>query len=189
MPLSDWTLTTPGTVVVGYTVAVARRLAAALLVTCCVGCAKAAALTSTDRAVTAGGEGRRIVATPADLAHCVAVSNRYRASVQAAPLGQSAEAERYAFASAREDHARRRAHHRSSGRNRAPGAFAENEALRWTFQQAGGSARTFIDRALAMMWAEGRGGGHYENIRGPWRVLGCALYADTATITLAQHFR
>ena len=137
-----------------------------------------------------GSEERQtIVATPADLAFCVEVTNRYRASVRAAPLGQSPEAEAYAAASAREDHVRRRAHHRSSGRNRAPGSFAENEALRWTFQQAGGSGRTFIERALAMMWAEGGGGGHYENLRGPWHVLGCALYADKSTITLAQHFR
>jgi hypothetical protein len=104
-------------------------------------------------------------------------------------LEQSADAEGYAAASAREDHMRRKAHHRSSGRNRAPGPFAENEALRWTFEQAGGSARTFIDRALAMMWSEGPGGGHYENIRGPWRTLGCAMYADKSRITLAQQFR
>ena len=135
------------------------------------------------------GQPQRIVPTPADLAFCVELTNRYRASVRAAPLVQSQEAETYAAASAREDHGRRRAHHRSSGRNRAPGPFAENEALRWTFEQAGGSARTFIDRALAMMWAEGRGGGHHENMRGPWRALGCGLYADKSTITLAQHFR
>ena len=169
-----------------------RRSTVALLVvlTVCTSCATAPASTPTVRAATGHtSDVRAIVVTPDDLAYCVEVTNRYRASLRLDPLGRSTEAEGYAAASAQDDHARRTAHYRSSGRNRPPGAFAENEALRWPFEQAGGSARTFIDRALAMMWAEGRGGGHYENIRGKWRVLGCGLYADKSRITLAQHFR
>jgi uncharacterized protein YkwD len=154
------------------------------------GCATGPGTTAAFReAARDASDVRSFVVTPEDLAHCVAVTNRYRASVRLDPLERSAEAEGYAAASAHDDHVRGKPHHRSSGRNRPPGAFAENEALRWSFQQAGGSARTFIDRALAMMWAEGRGGGHYENIRGKWRVLGCGLYADKSRITLAQHFR
>ena len=169
-----------------------RRVHLALLVvlTLDTPCATAPASTSAVRPVRGNtSDGRAIAVTAEDLAYCVAVTNRYRASVRLDPLARSTEAEGYAAASARDDHARRKAHSRSSGRNRPPGAFAENEALRWTFEQAGGSARTFIDRALAMMWAEGRGGGHYENIRGPWRVVGCGLHADRSRITLAQHFR
>jgi hypothetical protein len=43
--------------------------------------------------------------------------------------------------------------------------------------------------AIAAFWAEGPGGGHYENMRGRYSVVGCGVAIDGAAITMVQHFR
>ena len=39
------------------------------------------------------------------------------------------------------------------------------------------------------MWAEGPGGGHFENMRGPYKELGCGVFVNGPEITYAQEFR
>lgn len=65
----------------------------------------------------------------------------------------------------------------TNGPNRPTGAFAENEALRWPQTAA---IRTMIEGALAAFWREGPGGGHHENMRAPWRLMGCGVFAEAA---------
>jgi hypothetical protein len=39
------------------------------------------------------------------------------------------------------------------------------------------------------MWAEGRGGGHYDIIVGKYAQLGCGIYSDGKNVTVVQAFR
>ena len=126
-----------------------------------------------------------ITVSAADLAFCVQEVNRYRATVGAGPLSQQAALEATAAQAAQSDHQSGEAH----GWVRRNGGPAENQAPRWSRASSGGNAQTFISRALQLMWAEGPGGGHYENMRGRFAATGCAIYSDTATATFVQHFR
>jgi hypothetical protein len=45
-----------------------------------------------------------------------------------------------------------------------------------------------IQQGLAMMWAEGPGGGHYENMRGSYTQLGCGVFVNGNEITVVQDF-
>ncbi len=44
-------------------------------------------------------------------------------------------------------------------------------------------------QGLAGMWAEGPGGGHYENMRGPYTEVGCGVFVNGVDITVVQDFR
>ncbi len=121
-----------------------------------------------------------------DLAFCVQEVNRYRATVGVGALSQQAGLEATAAQAAQSDHEGGEAH----GWVRRNGAgLAENQAPRWSRGSSGGNAQTFISRALQLMWAEGPGGGHYENMRGRFAATGCAIYSDATTATFVQHFR
>ena len=51
------------------------------------------------------------------------------------------------------------------------------------------SAHKLMVKGLADMWAEGPGGGHYENMRGPYTQLGCGVFVNGVDITFVQDFR
>ena len=40
-----------------------------------------------------------------------------------------------------------------------------------------------------MMWAEGRGGGHYDNLAGRYTQVGCGVFVDGDLVTVVQAFR
>ena len=40
-----------------------------------------------------------------------------------------------------------------------------------------------------MMWAEGRGGGHYDNLAGRYTQVGCGVFVQTDLVTVVQAFR
>ena len=132
-----------------------------------------------------GGNPSAVSVTAADLGFCVSETNRYRASVGAGALTQAADLDAFALAAARADHASGVGHDYFSAN--ATGLASENMVLRWPFS---GNVRSLITAALAAFWAEGPGGGHYENMRDPrWRRVGCGIHIDGSTATLAQEFR
>ena len=47
----------------------------------------------------------------------------------------------------------------------------------------------FVQQGLAGMWAEGPGGGHYENIKGPYTQAGCGVSVQKGEATVVQAFR
>ena len=51
------------------------------------------------------------------------------------------------------------------------------------------SVHKLLVQGLANMWAEGPGGGHYENMRGPYTELGCGVFVNGVEITIVQDFR
>lgn len=133
-----------------------------------------------------GSGGSTTTVTAADLAFCLQETNRYRTMAGVAPVVASSDLDAYALRVAQADHTGWQAHGYTNGPGRPGGAFAENEALRWPHTVA---IRDVIASATAQFWAEGPGGGHYENLRGPWRLVGCGVYVEGGAVTFVQHFR
>jgi uncharacterized protein YkwD len=163
--------------------------AALLLVLLTTSCSKFTGSDSDTPTAPSAPEPTVLTASAVDLAFCVTETNRLRASVGAPALAQHGPSEQFAATAAQADHASGNSHGYLSAN--PPGvAAAENEALRWARLLSGPTAQTFISRALQAAWAEGPGGGHYENIRNAsFTVMGCAVFSDDTTATFVQHFR
>jgi uncharacterized protein YkwD len=121
-----------------------------------------------------------------NLAFCVQETNRYRAMVAQPGLTESASIEAFAAAAAESDTQSGIAH--GYYRSHDPGFSAENEAPDWPLTTLG-SEHNLIAQAIAAFWSEGPGGGHYENIVGPYSQIGCGVYQTGDVMTLVQDFR
>ncbi len=73
-------------------------------------------------------------------------------------------------------------------RSHDPGFGAENEAPNW-YLPFYGSAHNLTAQAIATFWSEGPGGGHYENIVGPFSQIGCGFFQKGSDLTVVQDFR
>ncbi len=135
----------------------------------------------------AGGTGAATGAVD-DLQLCVDETNRYRATLGLPAVRRSADLERCALTAARADHASGRPHGHFVDTKGCGIAFAENEIPRWPVDYAGSTTQT-IRKGLADMWAEGPGGGHFENMRGKYTELGCGIHVEGGAITVVQNFR
>ena len=103
-------------------------------------------------------------------------------------LVRSVELEAYAAAAAPHDTKARTAHHYFRKTSGGGVAFAENQIPAWPLPRFG-SVREIIRSGLAMMWAEGRGGGHYDNLAGRYTQVGCGVFVQTDRVTVVQAFR
>ena len=127
-----------------------------------------------------------------DRVYCVAEINRYRATLQLPPVERSSEMEAFADVGASIDGYHEEPHHHFTTTT-FPGAYtalAENEARNWNLHRYD-TVQDILRLSLAQMWAEGPGGGHYENMIGNYTQVGCGLYLDVPTqnITAVQDFR
>jgi uncharacterized protein YkwD len=150
-------------------------LAAALALAILAGYSKQSGGTSGGTAVTSG-----------DLAFCYQETNRYRSLLGLPAVTSDPTVEAYALRAAQSDHSTGQAHGYTNGVNRPSGNYAENEAVRWRHTA---SIRAIVARVLAAFWREGPGGGHYENLRGPWGRVGCGVVVSDGAVTVVQHFR
>ena len=123
-----------------------------------------------------------------DIEYCVSQTNQYRASIGRPALARSAALESYAAAAAPHDGAARGVHQYFRKTGGGGVAFAENQVPWWPLPRYG-SVREVMRHGLAMMWAEGRGGGHYNNIAGPYTEVGCGVFVDGGRVTVIQAFR
>lgn len=123
-----------------------------------------------------------------DEAFCVDETNRYRAMVSEPPLARSAALEAYAAEGAEIDGTAHQAHKHFQDTNGGGIAFAENEIPWWPLSDFG-SVREIVRAGLALMWAEGPGGGHYEIIRGPYTALGCGIFVNGDEVTVVQDYQ
>lgn len=119
-----------------------------------------------------------------ELSFCVTETNRYRATLGLSPLTRSSALEAYAAVGAREDGLAHAPHQHFQSTNGGGIAFAENE-----MNGSNQSLHRLIEQGLAGMWAEGPGGGHYENMRGRYSQLGCGVFVNGNEITVVQDFR
>ena len=99
---------------------------------------------------------------------CVDTINQYRASVGVAPLQRWTDAESCVDGQAQTDSQHPDTPHYAFGQC---GESAQDECPGWP-----GPPEQLIVDCLAMMWAEGPGGGHYENMRGGYSQVACGYY-------------
>jgi uncharacterized protein YkwD len=123
-----------------------------------------------------------------DLELCVDEVNRYRKKLGLRALRRSADLEACAAEGARADHASGQPHAHFMGTQGCGIAFAENEIPRWPLDYAGNVTNT-IKKGIADMWAEGPGGGHYENMKGDYTELGCGIFVDGSSVTVVQDYK
>jgi len=121
-------------------------------------------------------------------AFCVEETNRYRAMHGRPAVLRSAALEAYANEGAREDFdASPHAHFiRTNGGGIA---FAENECPHWGLQaQGGGDLHALVAACIEAFYAEGPGGGHYDNMMGNYGALGCGIHEAGGSVTIVQDF-
>ena len=98
---------------------------------------------------------------------CVDTINQYRATLSLPPLARWTDAEACANGQAQSDSETGEPH----GAFQACGEWAQNECPGWP-----GPPASLIVGCLDMMWDEGPGGGHYENMRGDYSRVACGFY-------------
>jgi hypothetical protein len=123
----------------------------------------------------------------AEQQHCVEEINRYRATLGLGPLRRNAALEDCATEGAEEDSRTGEPHGHFIRTGGCGIAYAENEIPGWSLSMYG-SVERIIDEGLAMMWAEGPGGGHYEAMRGPYGNVGCGIYLAGDAVWCVQDF-
>jgi uncharacterized protein YkwD len=139
------------------------------------------AFTLTKRPDSAGGY-------QAEKKLCMDEANRYRASVGLPAVAWSAALEAYADEGARYDAARNKAHAHFGAVKPNP-ADAENEIPGWPLSNYKTVAAVVAD-GIRMMWDEGPGGGHYENIKGNHTAIGCGIHVTEAgNVWIVQDFK
>ena len=103
----------------------------------------------------------------ADRQLCIDLINQYRATLGLAPYTRWTSAEGCADGQAQSDSQTGTAH----GAFGDCGESAQDECPGW-----GGPPATAIKGCLQMMWSEGPGGGHYENMRSNRKLAACGFY-------------
>jgi uncharacterized protein YkwD len=113
---------------------------------------------------------------------CVDAINKYRATLSLPPLARWTSAETCADGQAKSDGSTNTAH----GAFTKCGEYAQNECPGWP-----GAPQAMIGGCLQMMWNEGPGGGHYENMAGKgWTQVSCGFAtAANGSVWAVQDFR
>lgn len=113
---------------------------------------------------------------------CVDTINRYRASVGLPPYARWADGEACASGEAQKDAASMQAHSAFP----SCGEFAQNECPGWP-----GPPDAMIGQCLQMMWMEGPGGGHYDNMTSKsYTQVACGFTVlSDGSVWAAQDFR
>lgn len=108
---------------------------------------------------------------------CLDTLNGLRATLNLPKLAWSGSLAAFADQGARYDAERNKAHaHFSVFSARAIPSDAENEVPGWPLRNYLTVAKV-VQEGAKMMWDEGPGGGHYENIKGSHTQVGCGIYA------------
>lgn len=111
---------------------------------------------------------------------CLDTINAYRATLGLMPVVRSASLEAFADQGARYDSELGKAHaHFGAFSKGAVPSDAENAIPGWPLKSYKTVAKV-VGEGAKMMWAEGPGGGHYENIKGSHTAVGCGIYVNPA---------
>ena len=127
-------------------------------------------------------------ATSSDAAFCVQETNRDRSMNSKPALTESKQLETYADTGAMVDFNSTPHNHFSSTQGGGI-AFAENECPKWDLGAQGqGDMQKLVAACIAAFYAEGPGGGHYDNMMGNYRTLGCGIFQSGTTVTIVQDY-
>jgi uncharacterized protein YkwD len=145
--------------------------------------------TSGSGSTTSGGSVGLPTTTAADLTFCIDETNRYRAIRGRPSVTRSTTIEEYAATGAKSDALANVPHqHVTTTPFPGGGNWAENEVLRWPHNLTP-TVQGIVAQAILSFYSEGPGGGHYENIVGPYTQIGCGIYIDGNGITIIEDFR
>ncbi len=124
-----------------------------------------------------------------DLQRCVDLINVYRAKVSKKPLGRSSALETFAAAGAQADSKTGSAHGHFISTSGGGIAWAENEIPGWPLESSG--VRGVLEDGLQMMWDEGPGGGHHDNMASTeYTEVGCGVFVTSGKeVWIVQDFR
>jgi hypothetical protein len=122
-----------------------------------------------------------------DLQFCVDQTNMYRAMVMKPALSRSSALDAYAAQGAMIDGTAHVAHKHFTDTSGGGISFAENEIPWWSMAQ-NGSIHDIIAAGLQLMWNEGPGGGHYDNMTGAYTQLGCGIFVNGDEVTVTQDY-
>jgi uncharacterized protein YkwD len=124
-----------------------------------------------------------------DYEFCVSETNRFRAQAGQPPVARAQALEAFATEGAREDHESATPHGHFQRTGGGGVAFAENACPGWLGWFVQGSVQATVANCLAAFYSEGPGGGHYDNMMGPYATVGCGWYIDAnESITIVQNF-
>jgi hypothetical protein len=158
-----------------------RRLVALILVAACGGDdGGAGGDGGADSGVGGGGS------TAAHMT-CEIETNKYRAMKGKPALAHSQPLEDYAQDGAEHDFTTSPHDHFSQTQGGGI-AFAENECphqLGWRVP-SGGSVEAVVAMCIKAFFDEGPGGGHYENMMGAYKTIGCGIHRSGDSITIVQ---
>lgn len=119
---------------------------------------------------------------------CVDKTNQLRATVGKPALTRSATLEAFANEGAQYDFTRNPHDHFRTQSGNALVAFAENECPHWDLSFGGGDEVMLVSKCIDAFWSEGPGGGHYDNMVGPYATLGCGIYHSGTDYTIVQDY-
>jgi uncharacterized protein YkwD len=125
----------------------------------------------------------------ADSAFCVQEINRLRATVGEPPLARTDRLEQFAREAARVDTEEGVPHTHFRRTNGGNGTAVAENTIPWWKMSRHGSVHNVIRAGLEQMWAQGPGGGHFENLRGRYTEVGCGVFVSNGEVTVSQDFR
>ena len=139
-----------------------------------------------------GGLGGDAAVTVTQTAHqiCVTETNKDRATVGKPAVQESAQLEAYADVGAMHDFSTSPHDHFSSTSGGGI-AFAENECPQqgnWNLGFGNGDLGMTVAACVKAFFDEGPGGGHYNNMMGPYAKLGCGIYVQGQQLTIVQDY-
>ena len=115
--------------------------------------------------------------------------NRLRATVGAAPLRRSDAVEAFSTEASRVDGTSHTLHKYFLDTSGGGGlSAAENEIPWWTLSQWG-TVHAVISKGMALEWAEGPGGSHYDNMTGAYTEAACGITVVNGEVTVTQDLR
>lgn len=125
----------------------------------------------------------------ADPAHqaCVEQTNVYRDMDDKPSLSFSEALQDYANEGAMVDFGTS-PHHHFSTTNGGGIAFAENECPQQGNWTVGSDLVATVKACVKAFYDEGPGGGHYDNMMGPYLTIGCGIYQSGNKVTIIQEF-
>ena len=127
--------------------------------------------------------------TAADLQFCVDSINQLRARVGKPALAHSSTLDAYGQKSATNDGQSGLAHEYYRSNNGGGVSLAENEVIAWSLTEFHSVQGVITASDDDLFWAEGPGGGHYQNIVGPYTQAGCGVYVNGQAVTVTTEFR
>jgi len=140
---------------------------------------------------TSGASSAATTGTPGsatDAAFCISEINRLRGTIGLPALVTADDLTSFSNQAALVYGQAHQYHKYFLDTNGAGVSMAQNEIPWWVLSDWG-SVHAVIAKGLAMMWAEGPGGGHYDNMTGNYSQAACGIAINNGEVTVTQDFR